>query len=146
MNNKMLKSISKTLRIKKSFLMIDKITNLVVKKKCIGHKKINLNDWFFKSHFIDEPTMPGTLLIESMLQTTAFLIYKSIKLKNERCIITSTQTKFLNKVNKNGSLKIYSNIIKYKKGTIQCESFINYKNKKICSASFLFIVPSEFKL
>ena len=90
--------------------------------------------------------MPGTLLIESMLQTTVFLIYKSIKLKDEKCIITSMQTKFLNKKTKNGSLKIYSNIIKYKKGTIQCESFINYKKKKICSASFLFIVPSQFKL
>ena len=146
MTDKLLKSISKTLKIKKPFLMVDKITNLVLKKKCIGHKKINLNDWFFKSHFVNEPTMPGTLLTESMLQTTVFLIYKSIKPKDERCIITSMQTKFFNKVTKNGSLKIYSNIIKYKKGTVQCKSFINYKKKKICSASFLFIVPSEFKL
>lgn len=136
MKNKFLKSISKTLKIKKPFLMVDKITNIVLKKKCIGHKKINLNDWFFKSHFIDEPTMPGTLLIESMLQTTVFLIYKSIKLKDERCIITSMQTKFLNKINKNGSLKIYSNIIKYRNGTVQCESFINYKKKKYVQLVF----------
>ena len=33
MKNKLLKSISKTLKIKKPFLMIDKITNLVLKKK-----------------------------------------------------------------------------------------------------------------
>tara|TARA_A100001015_G_scaffold317810_1_gene435765 strand:+ start:41 stop:481 length:441 start_codon:yes stop_codon:yes gene_type:complete len=146
MKNKFLKPISKILKITKPFLMVDKITNLKIKKSCIGHKKINLNEWFFSSHFIGEPTMPGTLLIESMLQTSAFLIYKSIKLKNERCIIASIQTKLFKKVNKNGSLKIYSNIKKFKKGTIQCESYINYKKVRVCSASFLFILPSEFKL
>ena len=112
MTDKYLKSISKTLKIKKPFLMVDKITNIVLKKKCIGHKKINLNDWFFKSHFVDEPTMPGTLLTESMLQTTVFLIYKSIKLKDERCIITSMKTKFFNKINKK---RLSQNLFKYYK-------------------------------
>ena len=41
--------------------------------------RIKLSDWFFKSHFIGEPTMPGTLQIEAMLQTTVYLIYKSFK-------------------------------------------------------------------
>ena len=29
-----------------------------------------------KSHFINEPVMPGTLQLEAMLQTSAVLIYK----------------------------------------------------------------------
>ena len=69
----------------------------------------------FKSHFIDDPTMPDTLQIEAMLQTTVYLIYKSLNKFNERCIISNISTRLLNKVDKTGDLKIYSKIIKKKR-------------------------------
>ena len=139
-------SIMKILKIKKPFLMLDKVTNLKNNKSCIGHKKVKMNDWFFKSHFIDEPIMPGTLQIEAMLQTTAYLIYKSLGEIKERCIISNINTKLLYKINKAGNLKIYSKIIKRKRGTIQCESFIIFNKKKSCLAKFFFIIPSQFKI
>lgn len=136
----------KILRIKEPFLMLDKVTNFKKNKSCVGHKKVKLNDWFFKSHFIDEPTMPGTLQIEAMLQTTVYLIYKSLNKTNERCIISNISTRLLNRINKTGNLKIYSKIIKIKKGTIQCESFIIFDRKMTCSGKFFFIIPSKFKI
>jgi 3-hydroxyacyl-[acyl-carrier-protein] dehydratase len=136
----------KILKIKEPFLMLDKVTNFKKNKSCVGHKKVKLNDWFFKSHFIDEPTMPGTLQIEAMLQTTVYLIYKSLNKTNERCIISNISTRLLNRINKTGNLKIYSKIIKIKKGTIQCESFIIFDRKMTCSGKFFFIIPSKFKI
>lgn len=132
------------LKIKKPFLMLDRITNFKKNKSCVGHKKIRLSDWFFKSHFIDEPTMPGTLQIEAMLQTSVYLIYKSLNKTNERCIISNISTRLLNKINKTGNLKIYSKIIKIKKGTVQCESYIIFNKKMTCSGKFFFIIPSKF--
>lgn len=139
-------SITKILKIKKPFLMLDKVTNLKKNKSCIGHKKVKMNDWFFKSHFVDEPIMPGTLQIEAMLQTTAYLIYKSLGEIKERCIISNINTKLINKINKTGNMKIYSKIIKKKGGIMQCESFIIFNKKKSCLANFFFIIPSQFKI
>tara|TARA_Y100001958_G_C21204959_1_gene531171 strand:- start:572 stop:1009 length:438 start_codon:yes stop_codon:yes gene_type:complete len=144
--NKKINSMVKILKIRKPFLMLDKVTNFKRNKSCIGHKKVKLKDWFFKSHFIDEPVMPGTLQIEAMLQTTVYLIYKSLNKVNERCIITNISTKLQNKINKTGNLKIYSKIIKIKKGTFQCESFILFNKKMTCSGKFFFIIPSKFKI
>ncbi len=143
---KNIENIEKILKIKKPFLMLDKVTSLKKNKSCIGHKKVRLNDWFFKSHFINEPVMPGTLQIEAMLQTTVYLIYKSLGERTERCIISNISTNLLNKIDKTGNLKIYSKIIKKKKGTIQCESFVIFNKKKSCLGKFFFIIPSQFKL
>ena len=68
--------------------------------------------------------MPGTLQIEAMLQTTVYLIYKSLTKNKERCIISNISTRLIKKINKTGNLKIHSKIIKIKNGTIQCESYI----------------------
>ena len=143
---KNIENIEKILKIKKPFLMLDKVTSLKKNKSCIGHKKVRLNDWFFKSHFINEPIMPGTLQIEAMLQTTVYLIYKSLTTNKERCIISNISTRLVNKINKTGNLKIHSKIIKIKNGTIQCESYIIFDKKMTCSGKFLFIVPSKFKI
>ena len=134
------------LKIKKPFLMLDKITNFKKNKSCVGHKKIRLSDWFFKSHFIDEPTMPGTLQIEAMLQTTVYLIYKSLNKTDERCIISNISTRLQNKINNSGNLKIYSKIVNIRKGTVQSESYIIFNKKMTCSGKFFFIIPSEFKI
>lgn len=134
------------LKIKKPFLMLDKITNFKKNKSCVGHKKIRLSDWFFKSHFIDEPIMPGTLQIEAMLQTTVYLIYKSLNKTDERCIISNISTRLQNKINNSGNLKIYSKIVKIRKGTVQSESYIIFNKKMTCSGKFFFIIPSEFKI
>ena len=101
----MIDGIVKILKIKRPFLMVDRIVNFKKNKSCTGYKKVNLNDWFFKSHFIDEPTMPGTLQIEAMLQTTVYLIYKSLSITTERCIISNVSTNLFNKINKAGNLK-----------------------------------------
>ena len=90
--------------------------------------------------------MPGTLQIEAMLQTTVYLIYKSLTKNKERCIISNISTRLIKKINKTGNLKIHSKIIKIKNGTIQCESYIIFDKKMTCSGKFLFIIPSKFKI
>ena len=100
----MIDGILRNFKNKKTILMVDRIVNFK-KIKVTGYKKVNLNDWFFKSHFIDEPTMPGTLQIEAMLQTTVYLIYKSLSITTERCIISNVSTNLFNKINKSRRFK-----------------------------------------
>jgi 3-hydroxyacyl-[acyl-carrier-protein] dehydratase len=64
------------LKISDPFLMIDKVTNIVIFKEGIGVKKVKKNEWFYKCHFFNnEPMMPRTLKIEAMLQTTIAVFF-----------------------------------------------------------------------
>ena len=42
----MIDGIVKILKIKRPFLMVDRIVNFKKNKSCTGYKKVNLNDWF----------------------------------------------------------------------------------------------------
>jgi 3-hydroxyacyl-[acyl-carrier protein] dehydratase/trans-2-decenoyl-[acyl-carrier protein] isomerase len=38
----------------------------------IGKKDLSTMDWVFDSHFLDDPVMPGTMLVEGLLQLAGF--------------------------------------------------------------------------
>ncbi len=38
------------------------------KDKIVGAKSVNPEEWFFEAHFLDDPVMPGSLGLESLLQ------------------------------------------------------------------------------
>ena len=61
--------LKRMLRISDPFLFIDSVDNIVPKKSGIGRKFLKQDEWFFESHFTDQPMMPGTLQTECMLQT-----------------------------------------------------------------------------
>ena len=63
-----------------------------------------------KSHFKNEPTMPGSLLIEAMLQTVVTIIYSDDKFKFKRSLIVKTQTSFFQKIDKSGIIIIKAKI------------------------------------
>ena len=91
LNKSKLKSI---LKISNPFLMIDKVQNIIFCKSGIGIKKIKKNEWFYKCHFFNnDPVMPGTLQIESMLQTTIAVLYAKEK-KNRKIFNNKKYIKF----------------------------------------------------
>ena len=87
------KKISELTRISKKFLFIDKAYDI---KPGAHKRKISLSDWFLKSHFKNEPTMPGSLLIEAMLQTVVTIIYSDDKFKFKRSLIVKPNSFFKN--------------------------------------------------
>ena len=56
------------------FLLIDKVTEIIVNKSIIGIKSVTFNEPFFPGHFPEHPVMPGVLILESMAQTAACLV------------------------------------------------------------------------
>jgi 3-hydroxyacyl-[acyl-carrier-protein] dehydratase len=134
------------LKISKPFLFIDEIVKFTKNKNIYAKYKIKRNNWFFKYHFINEPVMPGSLLVESMLQTTATLIYLSEKKLYDRTFINKINTNFYKKINFYGELKIISKILNKKKGLIEARSEIFSNKRKICSGNFRYINSKQFKL
>ena len=56
------------------FLLIDKITNIMIGKSVTGIKSVSFNEPFFQGHFPNYPIMPGVLILEAMAQTAACLV------------------------------------------------------------------------
>jgi len=134
------------LKISDPFLMIDKVTNIVIFKEGIGVKKVKKNEWFYKCHFFNnDPMMPGTLQIEAMLQTTIAVLF----LKNspvEKYLITKCESNFISKIRSTGVMKVVIKIIKEKSGIIESRGEIFFNKKKINNGIFKFINPKIFKL
>ena len=60
------------------FLMIDRVVEVVPDESAIGLKNVSINESYFQGHFPRRPVMPGVLIIESMAQTAAVLVVKTL--------------------------------------------------------------------
>ena len=60
------------------FLMIDRVSDLIPGESATGLKNVSINEPFFQGHFPTRPVMPGVLIVESMAQTAAVLVVKTL--------------------------------------------------------------------
>lgn len=60
------------------FLLIDRIIELVDKKKVVGIKNVTINEPFFVGHFPGHPIMPAVLIIEAMAQVGGILLLSTV--------------------------------------------------------------------
>ena len=59
-------------------LLIDRMVEVVLNHSAVGVKNVSANEAFFQGHFPGHPVMPGVLIIESMAQTAAVLVVRSM--------------------------------------------------------------------
>lgn len=85
-------------------LMLDRIVDIqesggkYSRGYAIAELDIDSSKWFFKSHFIDDPIMPGCLLIEALWQLAGFhLAWSGYGGKGR--VLESGKTRFLSAVN-----------------------------------------------
>lgn len=57
------------------FLLVDRVVELVPGESCKAIKNVTVNEPFFPGHFPGLPTMPGVLILESMAQAGALILY-----------------------------------------------------------------------
>lgn len=80
-------AIMKILPHRYPFLLVDKITQLVMDKKVVGEKSVTINEPFFQGHFPGQPIMPGVMIIESMAQTGGILLLNSFPNPEEKLVM-----------------------------------------------------------
>jgi 3-hydroxyacyl-[acyl-carrier-protein] dehydratase len=79
------------------FLLIDKIIEFKKHDYLVAQKNVSNNEPFFQGHFPKEPIMPGVLIIESLAQTAAILVAKTLKKINGDLLVyfmSMNNTKF----------------------------------------------------
>jgi 3-hydroxyacyl-[acyl-carrier-protein] dehydratase len=60
------------------FLMIDRVTDIVLNESATGIKCVSIGEPHFQGHFPTRPVMPGVLIIEAMAQTAAVLVVSTL--------------------------------------------------------------------
>ena len=72
------------------FLLIDKVVNIVKNESATGIKNVTVNEPYFQGHFPSSPVLPGVLQIESMAQTAAVLVAKSLDISDSSALVLLT--------------------------------------------------------
>ena len=72
------------------FLLIDKVVDIVKNETATGIKNVTVNEPYFPGHFPSSPVVPGVLQIESLAQTAAVLVAKSLDLADSSSLVLLT--------------------------------------------------------
>lgn len=124
-------------------LMIDVVEEVEPGKYAKGYKNFSNNEWFFPAHFADNPNVPGTILLESMLDMMCMAILTLPECKGkETADIRINNLLFRNKVVPGQRIDIVANILKWRRGIASgnCECRIG-GGKIVCSADIEIAVP-----
>lgn len=70
--------IMKILPHRYPFLLVDRILEIEVMKRCVGIKNVTVNEPFFQGHFPGHPIMPGVLIVEAMAQVGGMLLMGAV--------------------------------------------------------------------
>src|SRR5271168_1595570 len=57
------------------FVLVDRVTEIVLGERIRGHKCVAMNEPWFAGHFPARPIMPGVLILESLAQIGGILAY-----------------------------------------------------------------------
>jgi 3-hydroxyacyl-[acyl-carrier-protein] dehydratase len=60
------------------FVLIDRVTDLMLNEEITAIKNVTINEPFFPGHFPYHPVMPGVLIVEAMAQAAAVLSFKTM--------------------------------------------------------------------
>ena len=112
------------------FLLIDKVTNIIINKSIIGIKAVTFNEPYFAGHFPEHPVMPGVLILEAMAQTAACLVSyqdKSLSLNNLVFFTGIEKAKFRKPVTPGNEIFLKINLISSKRSLYKFngEAFIH---------------------
>ena len=72
------------------FLLIDKVTDIVKNESATGVKNVTVNEPYFPGHFPSSSVVPGVLQVESMAQTAAVLVAKSLNFSESNALVLLT--------------------------------------------------------
>jgi UDP-3-O-[3-hydroxymyristoyl] N-acetylglucosamine deacetylase/3-hydroxyacyl-[acyl-carrier-protein] dehydratase len=71
------------------FLLVDRVLELVPRRRVVGIKNVSVNEPFFTGHWPGMPILPGVLAVEALAQTAGVLIAASIPREGKLALIAA---------------------------------------------------------
>ena len=130
------------------FLLIDKLTDIIINKSITGIKAVTFNEPFFPGHFPEYPVMPGVLILEAMAQTAACLVSyenESLSLNNLVFFTGIEKAKFRKPVTPGNELLLKINFISSKRTFYKFSGEAYVQNYLVASSEFSAMLVNEEK-
>ena len=123
-------------------LFIDKIVETIPGKEANSIKCFSYNEWFFPAHFEDDPSVPGFILVESMVQTfiMTFLTLEEHMGKKTN-FVSINNVKFKKMVIPGDLLQINAKLKSFKRGIAKGSAEGCVDGNLVCKAEFTVCLP-----
>ena len=132
------------------YLLIDVAEEIIPGKSAKGYKNLTINDWWFEIHFPGDPSMPGALQIEAMVQLGALMVTTLPGNKGKVVyLISANNLKLMKKILPGDRLDIETELLSWKRGMGKCSGAGYVNEKKVCSIDFNIVMPhilEEYKV
>ncbi len=123
-------------------LFIDNAFDVFPGTSAKATKCFSYNEWFFPAHFEDEPSVPGFIQVETMVQTfiMTFLTLDEHKGKKTN-FVSIDNVKFRRKIVPGEKLIIHAKLDSLRRGIAKgsAEGFID--SQSACRADFIVVLP-----
>lgn len=128
------------------FLLIDRVSNLVVNESAVGQKNVTINEPYFRGHFPEKPVMPGVLIVESMAQTAAILVMHSLSSNAEGKLVyfmSIENAKFRQPVVPGDVLQIHVNTKQNRNRVWKFKGIAKVSDEVVAEATFTAMIVDE---
>jgi 3-hydroxyacyl-[acyl-carrier-protein] dehydratase len=121
------------------FQLIDRILDLNTAEKTItAEARVPEVNTIFEGHFPGHPIMPGVLLIESMAQTSGWLLLALMKFERMPFLAAVKEAKIRGFVSPGELLTIEANVLHEGSGYAMTEARVKVGGKLRCNATITF--------
>ena len=132
------------------YLLIDVAEEVIPGKSAKGYKNLTVNDWWFEVHFPGDPSMPGALQMETIVQLGALMVTTLPGNKGKVVyLVSATNFKLSKKILPGDRLDVETKLLSWKRGIGKCSGAGYVKGKKACSVDFNIVMPhiiDEYKV
>ena len=123
-------------------LFLDRIDELIPGESATGVKNFTYNEWFFPAHFDGDPSVPGFVLIESLVQTfiMTFLSIPEYKGK-QTSFVKLNNAVFKQKIVPGDQLVVKATLKSFKRGIAMGDASGFVGDELAVSADFVIALP-----
>ena len=123
------------------FQLIDRITDLDIANKTIrAEATVPTSSTIFEGHFPGYPLMPGVLLIESMAQTSGWLVIAQTRFEKMPFLAALKEVKLRSFVNPGQKMSVTAKLVHEGSGYAITDAEVMVDGKITCNAAITFRV------
>lgn len=127
------------------FLMIDVVEEVVPGQFARGFKNLTWNEWYFPSHFPDNPNLPGALQLEAMAQMLTVAITTLPGLKGKVTHALSHKVTFHREVLPGEKLELKATVTNWHRGIAKGNGIGKVNEEIACKAEMVITIPEILK-
>jgi 3-hydroxyacyl-[acyl-carrier-protein] dehydratase len=128
------------------FLLIDRVVEVVRKKRIVAIKNVTVNEPFFQGHFPGFPIMPGVLIVEAIAQAGGALLLTEFPDRHEKLVLFTgiENARFRRPVVPGDQVRLEVEVIQWRPRAVRMQGNAYVDGKLVCEAMVMCqIVPRQ---